>query len=80
MKKDKKKTTMKETMEKSIEIIKNFAESMGYETIEYDYTTYARYSKENNRPAHAIELIGTYDCEGEPYTWAWYTDTYTEII
>ena len=33
----------------------------------------------NNRPCYMIELIGTLDCEGEPYSWAWYLDTKKEV-
>lgn len=61
-------------MEKKIEIIKEFAKKMGYITKETKYK-----HAFNNRPCYMIELIGTLDGEGEPYSWAWYLDTKKEI-
>lgn len=69
--KEKRETTMK----KRIEIIKEFARQMGYETYEDDYMNYM-----NNRPCYCIELVGTSDSEGNSYAWAWYTDTYEELF
>ena len=68
----------KKLAEKKIEIIKQFATDMGYETWEEDYTTSACF-RDGGRPAHSIELDGKYDCEGNPYCWAWYTDTWEEM-
>ena len=61
-------------MEKKIEIIKDFAKKMGYTIQETKYE-----HNFNNRPCYMIELIGTLDSEGEPYSWTWYLDTKKEI-
>ena len=61
-------------MEKQIEIIKDFAKKMGYTIKETKYQ-----HDFNNRPCYMIELIGTLDGEGEPYSWAWYLDTKKEV-
>ena len=61
-------------MEKKIEIIKDFAKKMGYTIKETKYQ-----HDFNNRPCYMIELIGTLDGEGEPYSWAWYLDTKKEV-
>lgn len=67
----KKNNNGKETILKELEIIKKFAKEMGYNYFidEYD-------NCENGRPMLSIELNGTSDSEGNPYSWAWYTDTY----
>lgn len=57
-----------------IKYIKQFAKNMGYEAWEDDYTSW-----KNNRPCHSIELAGKQDSEGNPYCWAWYTDTWEEM-
>lgn len=59
---------------KRLMIIRKFAEQMGYGINESDYTHCF-----NNRPCHSIELLGTCDSEGDPYSWAWYTDTWEEF-
>ena len=48
---------------------------MGYTTNETKYK-----HGFNNRLCYMIELIGTSDSEGEPYSWAWYLDTKEEVI
>ena len=70
---------MKEVMEKELAIIRDFANKMGYEVNEYAYTTYSYNPKDTGRPAYIIELEGTSDSEGNPYCWAWFTDTYTPM-
>ena len=77
MAKGKKQITMKQDMENKITIIKDFAKKMGYSTNEYDYKCYSYNPKDNGRPAHIIELNEVYDGEGNPYSWAWFTDNYT---
>ena len=61
-------------MEEKIGIIKDFAKKMGYTIKETKYK-----HDFNNRPCYMIELIGTLDGEGEPYSWAWYLDTKEEM-
>lgn len=70
-----KKEERKKLAEKRIEIIKRFASEMGYTTWEEDYE-----SCHNGRPCHSIELMETADCEGNSYGWAWYTDTWEELL
>ena len=65
---------MKEKMERRIALIKNFAKEMGYYDREISYA-----HCENGRPCYAIELEGTTDSKGDPFVWAWYTDTYEEF-
>lgn len=62
-------------MTKRIEIIRDFAEKMGYEVNEIEYT-HCR----NHRKCYSIELTGTWDGEGYPFSWSWYLDDYTEVI
>ena len=59
---------------KRMEYICRFAKEMGYSTHmeEYNHSI-------NNRPCVAIELVGTWDSEGNAYSWAWYTDTWEEF-
>lgn len=73
MKKNRKEQRMEE-MNRRIAIIKDFANKMGYEPYEDDYT-----HCHNGRPCHCIELGGTVDSEGNSYSWAWYRDTYEEL-
>ena len=61
-------------MEERIAYIKNFAEKMGYKISEHKYN-----HNINGRPCFCIELIGTWDAEGEPFAWAWYLDTEEEF-
>jgi hypothetical protein len=61
-------------MKERIAYIKDFAEKMEYEVKEYKYN-----HCDNGRPCLGIELIGTYDSEGEPFAWAWYLDTGEEF-
>ena len=63
-----------EDVKRKINAIKTFAKEMGYKTKENKYKDY-----ENNRPCYSIELIGTSDCDGNPYAWAWYTDNWKSI-
>lgn len=76
-----KKEERKKLAEKRIEIIKRFASEMGYTTWEEDYITTicGKGRFESGRPAHIIELSKTADSEGNPYSWAWYTDTWEEM-
>ena len=62
-------------MKRKIEIIKNFAKEMGYEIREEKY-----YHYKNGRPCYHIELLGTIDNEGDPYSWAWFLDTEEEMF
>lgn len=64
----------KTTMENRIKIIKDFAFKMGYEVYIDEYE-----SCRDGRPMISIELSETYDGDGNPYSWAWYTDTYEEL-
>ena len=57
-----------------IEIIKKFAKDMGY-TIDTYYYTHCF----NGKKCFGIELIGTSDAEGNPYSWAWYVETGQEV-
>lgn len=57
-----------------MEYIREFAKNMGYTVFEANYE-----HCDNNRPCHSIELDGTADSEGNPYAWAWYTDTWEEF-
>lgn len=50
--------------------IREFAKQMGYKIEEREYT-----HCDNKRPLYSIELIGTWDSEGYPYSWVWYLDT-----
>lgn len=61
-------------MKERIAYIKDFAEKMGYEISEYEYT-----HCDNGRPCFYVALIGTCDAEGEPFAWAWYLDTEEEV-
>lgn len=56
-------------------IIRDFAKKMGYtvSTDNYKHST-------NKRPIYIMELLETYDSVYNPYCWAWYTDTWEEII
>lgn len=65
----------KAEMERKIEIIKKFAKDMGYT---YGAHTYKDYF-DNKRPCFCISLEETEDGDGNPYGWAWHTDTYDEI-
>lgn len=66
-----------------IDAIKDFASKMDYEINEYNYT-YARNwpcdKGKYGRPCYCIELIGTCDSEGDPYSWSWFVDTGTEVV
>jgi len=73
MKKKNRKNTIN-TMEKRIAIIKDFASKMGYSINEGDYHYYG-----TERMAHSIELAGTEDSEGNPYSWQWFLDTGEEF-
>lgn len=57
-----------------MEYIREFAKNMRYTVFEENYEHY-----DNNRPCHSIELVGTADSEGNPYSWAWYTDNWEEF-
>ena len=78
--KETKKEKRKELAEKRIEIIKRFASEMGYTTWEEDYIASTFRGHRDDRPAHIIELSETADNEGNPYAWAWYTDTWEEML
>lgn len=78
--KETKKEKRKELAEKKIEIIKRFASEMGYTTWEEDYIASTFRGHGDDRPAHIIELSETADNEGNPYSWAWYTDTWEEML
>ena len=67
-----KKITMPKEVKEKVNFIKDFAKNMGYDIYEDYYISYL-----NNRSAYSIELGGTSDGEGYPYSWAWYTDTDT---
>lgn len=79
---NKKNNNIKKTVENKIEIIKNFARQMGYETdvYEYNYAGYRRREVKENEKCIAIDLIGTADSEGNPYSWAWSLQTGREIL
>ena len=70
-----KKITMPQEVKEKVNFIKDFAKNMGYDTYEDYYTVW-----KNNRPAYSIELGGTSDIEGNPYSWAWYTDNWEEMF
>ena len=61
-------------MKNRIKIIKEFAEKMDYEISVHRYKAYGY-----GRPCKSIELIGTIDSEGNPFSWAWYLDTFEEF-
>ena len=61
-------------VQKQLITIRRFAKEMGYKTCESNYE-----HPINNRQCHYIELLGTWDSDGEPFTWAWYTDTWEEV-
>ena len=69
-----KKAQRKALMNKRIAIIKSFAWKMDYEILERYYN-----HCDTDRPCYSIELVGTYDSEGNPFAWAWYTDSYEEF-
>lgn len=71
----KNKTTVKNNLPyKKIEIIKQFAKDMGYKTETYYYNHYY-----NQKRCFEISLCGTWDSEGNPYSWAWYVETGKEV-
>lgn len=69
-----KKIIMPQEIKEKVNFIKDFAKNMGYNIYEDYYKSWI-----NNRPAYFIELCETSDSEGNPYSWAWYTDTWDEI-
>ena len=58
----------------TVDIIKDFAENMDYKAVEGTYKNVS-----NNRPFYLIELEGTHDSNGNPYSWGWYLDNFEEI-
>lgn len=74
---DKNLIARKADMEKKLSIIRRFAKDMGYTVTEEAYTTESYKKEYSKRPAYSIELNEVYDGEGNPYCWAWFTDTYT---
>ena len=58
-----------------MERIKRFGIAMGYKISIFRYT-----HCDNSRPCVQIALEGTADSDGEPYSWAWYTDTYEPVV
>ena len=62
-------------VEKKVNIIREFAKKMGYTTTEEYYTVssggWSVEPKYHNTDAFYIELNGTSDSEGNPYSWAW---------
>ena len=73
-------TSKKQEMERKIKIIKKFAQDMGYTCYEEDYTCSNPYHRQSyKRKAHSIELSETSDSEGNPFSWAWFLDTYEEM-
>lgn len=74
---DKNLIARKADMEKKLSIIRRFAKDMGYTVTEEAYTTESYKKGYSKRPAYSIELNEKWDGEGNPYCWAWFTDTYT---
>jgi hypothetical protein len=66
--------TMKEEMERKIEAIEEFAEKMGYMVVIEHFS-----NRICERPMVWISLQGTCMPSGEPYDWAFFTDTYEEL-
>lgn len=65
---------MKEEMERKIKAIEAFAEKMGYMVVIEHFS-----ERIYDRPMIWISLQGTWSPSGEPYDWAFYTDTYEEF-
>lgn len=60
--------------QKRMNYIFNFAKEMGYSVLKSEYE-----HCKNHRPCVSLELSGTWDSEGNPFAWAWYTDTWEEF-
>ena len=59
--------------ERKIAIIKQFVKDMGDKLYEEKYNSCV-----DGRPIYTVGLSGIEDCEGNPYSWYWYTDAWEE--